>query len=211
MNMSKRSIACFCENVFETDIPDAVDLSAEPSIVEEVLRGEFMTVSCPLCGKRLSPEFPCLFAGASERGDIFFVPELDRVSFLRGKLSYDPGKPWRVAIGFPELAEKLRVIGRGLDDRVIEIMKYYLLTRSADQQGMASTEDGEGDVTALFAGEEHGNMLFHISGLRKGEIAVAKLGRDLYSKIEADIETRVTEEPFKEICGGPYVSVRLIA
>jgi hypothetical protein len=209
--MSKRSITCFCEHVFESEIPDAVDLIAQPSILDDVVRGDFMTVSCPLCGKRLSPEFPCRFSGVSGDRDVFFIPELDRVSYLRGKLSYDPGKPWRIAIGFTELAEKLNLISRGLDDRVIETMKYYLLTRSSDREGMASAEDGEGDVTVIFAGEEHGKLLFHISGLRKGEIAVAKLGRDLYSKIEADIEKRASEDPFKEFCSGPYVSVRRIA
>jgi hypothetical protein len=209
--MSKRSITCFCDNVFETEIPDHVDLLAEPGKAEEVLSGEFMTVACPACGKRLSPEFPCLFTGVSGNRDLYFIPELDRVSYLRGKLSYNPGKPWRVVIGFPELAEKLRITAMALDDRVIEIMKYYLLTRSSKEEGMASTEDGEADVAALFVGEEHGKMLFHLSGLRKGEIAVMKLGKDLYSKIEADITKRVTEDPFKEFCDGPYVSVRRIS
>jgi hypothetical protein len=211
MKMSKRSITCFCEHVFETEIPESVDLVAEPSVADEVLRGDFMTVSCPLCGKRLSPEYPCAFTGVAGSRRLFFIPELDRVSYLRGKLPYETGNPWRVAIGFPELAEKLKLAGTGMDDRVIEIMKYYLLTRSSGQEGMASTEDGEGEVTALFAGEEHGKLLFHISGLRKGEIAVAKLGRDLYSKIESDIEKRVLDDPFKEFCDGPYVSVRRIA
>ena len=209
--MSKRTITCFCESRFDTEIPDAVDLAAEPGVGEQVQRGDFMTVSCPACGKRLSFEFPCRFSGIHGGGDMYFIPELDRVAYLRGRLAYDTGKPWRVAIGFPELAEKLRIAGKGLDDRVIEIMKYYLLTRSSEQEGMASTEDGEGEVTVLFAGEEHGKMVFHLAGLRKGEIAVAKLGRDLYSKIEADLEKRIAEDPFKDFCGGPYVSVRRLS
>ncbi len=209
--MAKRSITCFCEHAFEAEIPDAVDLTKEPAVADQVLRGEFMTVPCPQCGKKLSPEFPCLFSGLAGDRSVFFIPELDRVSYLRGKLPYGTGNPWRIAVGFAELAEKFRLVSLGMDDRVTEIMKYYLLTRSSGNEGMASTEDGEGDVTVLFAGEEQGRLVFHISGLRKGEIAVARLGRDLFAKIESDIEKRVAEDPFREFCSGPYVSVRRIS
>jgi hypothetical protein len=221
MTTTKRNITCYCENTFEADIPDSVDVAAEPEAVEDVLRGEFMTVKCPLCGKRLAPEYPCLFFGSPGDRDIFMVPELDRVAYLRGKLPYETGSPWRVAIGFPELAEKLRLVKLGLDDRVIEIMKYYLLTRSA--QSTAGESEGTGpadghsvrsaperDVTALCSGGEADRIVFQVTGLREGEVAVARLPRDLYGKIDTDVEKRIKEEPFKDFCIPPYVSVRRI-
>jgi hypothetical protein len=212
MNTTKRTISCFCENTFEAEIPDSVDLAAEPGVVAQVLSGDFMSVACPLCGKRLTLEFPCLFSGAEADRDIYFVPELDRVSYLRGKLSYDIGKPWRVVIGFAELAEKLRIVSEALDDRVIEIMKYYLLTRSSAGSADAEAEPGERDreVTILYSGEENGKLVFHMSGLRKGEVAVARLGRDIYSKISADLNNRIGEEPFTDFCVPPYVSLRRV-
>jgi hypothetical protein len=204
MNTVKRTISCFCENQFEAEIPDSVDLAAEPSVAQEVLGGRFMAVSCPLCGKRLTPEFPCRFFGVSGDKEMFFIPELDRVPYLVNRLSYEVGSPWRVVIGFPELAEKFRVLSLDLDDRVIEIMKYYLLTRPG--QGETSPEE----VLALFSGADGEKFVFQVEGLRKGEVAVAKLARDVYRKILDDIEKRVEEDPFKEFCTAPYVSVRRI-
>jgi hypothetical protein len=214
VNTVKRNIACFCENVFEAEMPEAVDISVEPGIVESVLKGDFMSVSCPLCGKRLTPEYPCLFSGVSGDREIFLVPEADRVSFFLGKLPYDVGKPWRVAVGFTELAEKLRLIAQGLDDRVIEIMKYYLITRpspsAASSGAAASTGAPERDVSVVFSGEDGGRLLFHVSGLKEGEVGVARLGRDIYDKISSDVEKRVKTDPFRDFCTPPHVSVRRV-
>lgn len=214
MNTAKRNIACFCENVFEAEIPEAVDISAEPGVVESVWKGDFMAVSCPLCGKRLTPEFPCLFSGVSGDREIFLVPEADRVGFLLGKLPYDIGRPWRVAVGFTELAEKLRLAAQGLDDRVIEIMKYYLITRPSPPTGSSETaafaDAPERDVSVVYKGEDGGRLLFHVSGLKEGEVGVARLGRDIYDKIQADVEKRVKSDPFREFCTPPHVSVRRV-
>jgi hypothetical protein len=205
MNSMKRTITCFCENQFEAEIPETIDLAAEPGVRDDVLEGRFMAVSCPLCGKRLTPEFPCRFYGAPGDREIFFVPELDRVTYLMGKLPYEVGSPWRVVIGFPELAEKFRVLLLDLDDRVIEIMKYYLLTRPA--QGEVS---GGEEVIARFSSADGERLVFQVEGLREGQIAVAKLARDVYGRILTDVEKKVEEDPFKEFCEAPYVSVRRI-
>jgi hypothetical protein len=212
MNMAKKSITCFCENTFEAEIPDSVDLAAEPHVVQLVLRGDFMSFSCPLCGKRLTPEFPCALLGLQGDRDIFFIPELDRTAYSRGRLPYDIGKPWRVAIGYPELAEKLRIVTQGLDDRAVEIMKYYLLSRSTETPATQSdAAEPAGEINVEYIGQDGDRLEFHLGGLRKGEIAVARLGRDMYRKIEVDLEKRVGEEPFKDFCTPPYVSIKRIA
>ena len=54
----KQRIVCFCEHSFETDIPAMVDLGREPEVEEQIVRGEFLNVRCPACGKVLKPEFP---------------------------------------------------------------------------------------------------------------------------------------------------------
>ncbi len=206
--MAKRSITCFCENTFEADIPESVDLSADPHLVSQILSGDFMAVSCPLCGKRLTPEYPCAFYGVKEGRDLYFIPEMDRAAYSRGKLPYDIGKPWRVVIGYAELVEKVRVFTQGLDDRIIEVMKFFLLSRSTETPAVAGPPpQADGEITVEYSGQSGDKLEFHLSGLRRDEVAVARLGRDLYSKIEADIEKRVKDDPFKDFCTPPYVSI----
>jgi hypothetical protein len=46
--------------------------------------------------------------------------------------------------------------------------------------------------------------------LKDGEIGIARLGEELYSRIASDIETRVKEEPFLDFCTPPWISLRRI-
>jgi hypothetical protein len=203
MTTTTRHIACFCESSFDVEVPQSADLAADPDVEEQILNGQFMAVTCPACGKRLTPEFPFRLTGVKGVGELFLVPEADRGAFILGTLDYPVGKPGRVAVGFPELAEKVLIFGRGLDDRVIEIMKYYLLTGAAGPDAEADRE-----VSLAYRGEEGGKHLFHILGMKEGEIGVARLAAELYAKIASDLQKRILEEPFKDFCQPPWVSLR---
>jgi hypothetical protein len=209
-NTAKRRIACFCEKVFEADLPTVVDLAERPGAADEVLRGEFMAVSCPECGKRLTPEFPCRFTGvvAGPLGvlSVELVPEVERVAYLAGRLGRDLGKPDRVVIGVPELAEKLSIFRAGLDDRAVEMLKYLLVTRPGQDAAPAAGRE----VVVAFRGLEAGRLVFHVAGLREGEVAVARPERVLYERILADLPNRIAEEPFRDFCDPPYVSLRRV-
>ena len=111
-----------------------------------------------------------------------------------------------LVVGFAELAEKVLIFSKGLDDRVIEIMKYYLLTGPAG----GSAQGAERDVTFLYRGEEGDKHLFHILGMKEGEVGVARLARAIYDKIASDVEKRVKEEPFRDFCEPPWVSLRRV-
>ncbi len=205
MTSSSRHIACFCESTFDADMPDRADLAADPEIEQLILDGSFMAVTCPACGKRLTPEYPFRLTGVKDLGEVVMVPEADRAGYVRGALEY-VGSPGRVVVGFPELAEKVLVAGAGLDDRVIEIMKYYLLTGSEP----SPAEEPQQEVRVLYRGVEGGRYLFAIMGMREGEVGMARLAAELYSRIASDVEKRVREEPFVDFCSPPWVSLRRI-
>lgn len=207
MHLVTRRIACFCEKSFEAEMPDSVDLALDEGVEQLIVQGNFMAVECPACGKRLTPEFPCLVSVAREipgpggGREILLVPEAERVACMRGKRPGVEGHA-RIAIGMPELVEKVLVFGKGLDDRVVEIMKFYLLT------GAAAGPEEDRDVTFQYRGDEGDRMVFHIRGLPEGEIGVARLSREIYRKIETDLDSRLAEEPFSLFCDPPYVSIR---
>ncbi len=207
MTTTSRHIACFCETTFDADIPTSADMAGDPEIEQLILDGSFMSVTCPACGKRLTPEYPFRLTGVKGFGELFLVPEADRAGYARGKLEYEVGTPGRICIGFPELMEKVLIAAGGLDDRVIEMMKYYLLTGA----GSRSAQAADRDVTIVYRGTETGRHVFNIIGMKEGEIGIARLAEDMYARIAANIETRVTEEPFSEFCAPPWVSLRRTA
>jgi translation initiation factor 1 (eIF-1/SUI1) len=206
MTTGPRHIACFCESTFDAEIPVTADMAADPEIEQLILDGTFMAVTCPACGKRLTPEYLFRLTGVKHFGDIVMVPEADRAAWLRGALADATGSPGRIVVGFPELAEKVRVAAAGRDDRVIEIMKYYLLTGSAQ----AESEEPQPEVRILYQGIEGGRHVFAITGMKEGEVGVARLAEDLYARIASDVENRVKEDPFQEFCAPPWVSLRRI-
>ena len=206
MTTAPRHIACFCETTFDADLPTSADMAADPEIEQLILDGSFMSVACPGCGRTLTPEYPFHLTGVSGLRDLFLVPEADRGAYERGTLDYETGSPGRICVGFPELQEKVLAASLRLDDRVIEIMKYYLLTGSAP----AAEGGPEKDVGILYRGMESGRHVFNIVGIKEGEVGIARLANKLYEKIIADVETRVTEDPFVDFCALPWVSLRRI-
>lgn len=210
-DVRRRRVACFCDHVFEPELPTAIDLAARPETFDELQRGQFMAVSCPQCGKLLTPEFPCALRGVTAGSlgvlTVQLVPETDRRPYLRGKLGYDIGHPDRVVIGVPELAEKLAIFRQGLDDRAVEILKYLLRGRSERE---AAAEASSREIIVTFAGAEGDRLAFHIEGLRAAEVGVARMERALYDKVVASLESRLAEEPYRLFCQPPYVSIRQI-
>jgi hypothetical protein len=204
MTTVKRHISCFCENTFDADLPESADLGVDPEVKDHILDGSFMSVACPACGKVLSPEYPFRLSGVRGLGDICLVPEAERVAYIRGKVGFGMGSPARVVVGFPELMEKMIIAAEGLDDRVIEIMKYYLLTGASNPAG----ENGDREIVLVYRGREGGRHLFNIMGMKDGEVGVARLAEEFYARIASDVETRVREEPFSDFCQPPWVSLR---
>jgi translation initiation factor 1 (eIF-1/SUI1) len=206
MTSLPRHIACFCETSFDADLPTSADMTGDPEIEQLILDGSFMAVTCPGCGRRLTPEYPFRLTGVSRFGELFLVPEADRGAYDRGTLEYDTGAPGRIVVGFPELGEKVLIARLGLDDRVIEIMKYYLLTGSAS----AGNAEQEKEITIVYRGKDAGRHVFNIVGMKDGEIGIARLAEELYSRIASDVDARITEDPFRDFCAPPWVSLRRI-
>ncbi len=198
----KRRIVCFCEHSFDADIPLSIDLGKEPEVEQAIISGEFLNIRCPNCGKVLKPEFPVFIDDPQAENSIFFVPELDRGMYFRGALSYSLREANRVAIGYEELVEKFLIKRHNLDDRVVEIVKYFLLSKimedySGDKirgntvendDGTMSVEfktrDGKWKSKGIFDGQLLIGTFFYefqdrrVQRLRKGEWAAQRVSDD---------------------------------
>jgi hypothetical protein len=197
----KRRIVCFCEHVFDADVPDSIDLGDQPEVEQTIIDGEFLSIRCPNCGKVLKPEFPVLIEDPQAENSIFFVPELDRSAYFRGSLSYSLREANRVAIGYEELVEKFLLKRYNLDDRVVEIVKYYLLSKIMEEE----SEDKE--MRVLFSRQEGDNVLFNVLGLKKDEVGILKVPVSTVEKIGSQLAEKKQQEPFSEILKAPYISI----
>ena len=162
-----KKITCYCEETFDADIPDEVDLDKNPEAMTAIISGDFMSATCPRCGKVLKPEYPFKLFSSSKKINLYFIPELDRSPYLLGKLEYDIGTPGRVVIGYRELVEKINIYKEKLDDRVIETIKYYLMKKAIE-----TSNNADSDIDVYFHEKKPGVYIFHIEGLKKEGFAV---------------------------------------
>jgi len=91
-----------------------------------------------------------------------------------------------------------------VDDRSVEILKYVLLSK-------LNGKDDDREVVVLYHGREGDRLVFYVHGAKEGEVGVTRLRLDAYDKIASDIEAKAREEPFRDFCDPPYVSVRKIS
>ena len=204
----KRDIVCHCGNTMQRDLPDTIDLSEEPQFIQQILEGAFMQVTCDSCGKILKPEFPVHFSNikiADQLLDLDYIPELERSQYFRDKIETTSQ---RVAIGYPELREKMLVSAHGLDDRALEVLKFLLLENALDHD---LSDHSFSDLSIILNAVEEDKLTLYIYGLKETEVAVPKVSLELYHKVVDGLSDRLDNELYAEIVRPPYVSINKIS
>jgi len=195
-------LTCMCENKFSADIPDVFDAGENPDVIKDILSGTFLNATCPACGKLLKPELDVQINGIARGTDIRLIPELERMSFLK-KLKDKPSSRERVVIGYPELMEKTRILQDGLDDQVVEYLKYLVLSKVLEK----TSDAAETDASIAYSEKKGDEIILHIIGLKADEVGIFKVPMEWYKQAETEIESRIVEEPFNEFLVPPYVSL----
>lgn len=193
-----KKISCYCGNEFEVDFPDAVDFDIHPEYAEQIVDGTFLTSTCTRCGKTMKPEMQIPVSCNSKGLNLLFLPDLERNAFLLGTREYPEAD--RIIFGYDELVEKVRIMKAGLDDEILEIIKFYLLEKT----------DPTIDVTIYYRKSEGGSLLFHILGLKEDEVGISKISEQLYNRISEDMPKHRKNEPYATILSPPYISIRKI-
>ena len=103
----------------------------------------------------------------------------------------------RVVIGFRELVEKIRILKTGMDDKIVEMVKFYILQKI----------DSENEIIIEFNSFENNELEFHIYGLKQDEIGISRLPADFYENVRKSAKKMEKEEPFNFILEGPYISL----
>ena len=133
-------VTCVCGKPFVTGVAFSVNAARNPSARQEILNGTFHRARCPGCKRWMTMETEFLYTDLPRRTFIKVNPPgerhasravsatLSRASDLvpRGLVPAGP-RYLRVAFGLGELREKLIAQDAGFDDRVVELIKVYLV------------------------------------------------------------------------------------
>ena len=192
-----KDITCFCEHTFSVEIPETINIQEQPGIKTEILNGTFLTFTCPKCGSTLKPEFSVRLIDNDNSFDLYFVPELERNSFMMGKTSYSAKN---IVIGFPELQEKFKIYEAGLDERTIELIKVHFLERARTSHG----------IHIYFGKQDNDHLFFYIEGLKDTETAITQISSQLYTSFKHKVDTKTYDKALEEMLTPPYISIEKI-
>jgi hypothetical protein len=194
----KRNINCPCGKSFLIETPDEIDIDKNPEHIEEICGGTFMTFACVHCGKKHKPEFPVMLIWKTKNLNLEVLPELDRGMFYRRKES---GMSFETVIGYPELADRIAVINDGLEPAVIEALKYYLLLKAEE-----TYRDME--INAWYSGKNSDTIVFHLEGIKEGEMAEMKVPLNVYDKTCGEYHKHPKDDIFASLRRWSYLSVQ---
>lgn len=188
-------IACHCGHEFEAEIPEKVDLDADPEIEGRILDGSFHEIECPHCGGDLKPELRTEFSSAERSLSVVMAPEMRRPSVLAG--TFAVGDDQEVVVGFQELTERLRIARSGLRRDVVELLK----------ESLARKVGKSDEIQVYFESADSGDLVFHVTGVKAGEVAVAKFPLARYREVEGHPENYPLLEELQNVT---YPSYRIL-
>lgn len=195
-----KKITCRCEQTFNVDFKEKIDLTKNPEFIDQILEGVFLSYICPACNAEINTEFPVLFDWSSKNVEISFIPEVDRFSWLESKPICDTNR--QTVIGYPELADRVAVLNENLNPLVIETIKYYLIEKAL--------ENNENEnITIIFEKIiDDDNLEFRIHGLKQNEVAISLIPKTVYDTITNAIINDSNNELYTGLVNNSYISVQ---
>ncbi|GAB1433706.1 hypothetical protein MASR2M29_23320 [Spirochaetota bacterium] len=192
-----KETVCRCENVVKIDVHDPIDLDKNIDMLENIANGNMPGSKCEACGSYVWAPLPLGFTAKSKGLNFVVLPEEERISVYMGKNN----KPNEVLLGYQELFERARIIRDGLDPLILELMKYALEAKAAEN----SDSD---EIRAIYNGMSNKGLVFHITGIKADESAVIILPKTSYESSLANMHKNQDKEPYRSLKKGNYHSIK---
>ena len=170
--MQKVGVTCpKCQHKGEYERWDSINVTLDPEMEEKVYSGQAFLWKCPACGAQYYLPYDTLYHDMKNKFMIFFfrdAPEADQryqPTGLPDVSSFDEAYRFRVVYNdFYALQEKILIFHLGLNDVVIERLK-YMITHEVDP---SYSEKG---IKLFFAGttdpdkeDQYGRLKFNCEG-----------------------------------------------
>ena len=209
----KKKVTCICENSFDVEVIEEINLDEDGKYLDEILNGTFLNFICPGCNKNLKPEFPISVLWPSKKLKFEVIPEMDRGEFYRRKKddakkeNTKKEKPemdsfsGETLIGYPELADRIALIRDGFEPMPVEAIKYHLQLKAEEQY-----PDTEMEI--WYYGSAPDFLEFHIHGIKENEVAVMKVPMSVYNRTLNDFKEHPKAELYAAIRYRTYLSYK---
>jgi hypothetical protein len=217
MSASKTySICCpKCKTVQKVELYDSINVAQQPELKTALLENRLNRVQCAGCETPFRVDKPLLYHDADRNILIHWMPdtavsreeildEFDKsMEELRAALPADIEPP-RVRLVFTrvELIELIFIIEAGMEERVVEHIKYTIHLQNmkrlppAEKQLLLNVQDSTAD-----------ELLFAVMDVESGELEdLLRYPREAWRGVRQMY--RANPDEFVELFPGPYISAR---
>lgn len=208
-----------CGHEQSVTLYDAIDVNAEPELRARLMENKLNAVACAACGFAFRIDKKLVYSDPAKKLLIFWVPTAEAdyargeeqfVSMLRelsGVLPDDMEAPAvHLVFSRVELVERIFLAEAGLDERLIEYIKFTLYTRNASRLDPAKK-------MLLFnvtdSTPEHLCFVVQDAATRKLE-ATLQYAREAYTALSETFSDEEKSTDLLELFPGPYVSARAL-
>ncbi|MDD6468238.1 MAG: CpXC domain-containing protein [Erysipelotrichaceae bacterium] len=144
------SIVCNqCQKNFDITVWDSINVSLDPSLKEKILNNNLFVFECPHCGKQFYLSYDFLYHDMDAEYMIQYtckendkkvkeellksIEQLNDLKIQQNIQTIGNGYRYRLVNTFHRLIDKINIIDRNYDDRIMEIYKYILLMQVYDK------------------------------------------------------------------------------
>lgn len=217
---SKYTIRCpKCGHEEEVELYESVNVKTSPELKQALFANQLNAVTCGACGASFRVDKPLLYHDPDHGYMVYLLPLSDRAAEagerefgnalqrLNGLLPKGVEAP-RVCLVFSrtELVERIFLLEAGLNERIIEYIKYLIYTRNPGRLDPATK-------VLLFNAEDSTpeNLCFVVqdTGTRKLE-AVLHYPRETYKALSEMFDRDENTGTLMELFPGPHVSARTL-
>ena len=201
------------------DLYESVNVQAEPDLRQRLLANGINVVRCEECELSFRVDKPLLYHDPVRRIMIYLVPFsedtletgerqfADLLLRLDGLLPADiPAPNIGLVCSRIELVERIFLLEAGLNERIIEYLKYLLYTRNAERLNPASKE-------LLFNAEDstEESLCFVVQDIKTRKLeAMLKYDRSVYAALSEVFDRDEQTPRLLELFPGPRISARAL-
>lgn len=118
---------------------DSVNVDLMPKMKEKVVSGELFRWTCPECGETFTVPYPVLYHDMTNKIMVYHLLQRRNLSDsgvvnLLGRRGLMADYTLRNCYSIDDFREKIAQLEAGLDDRIIEFLKYYILHYDESKQ-----------------------------------------------------------------------------
>ncbi len=206
-----------CDHTQNVKLYDSINVAQEPTLKTELLENRLNRVQCESCDTSFRVDKPVLYHDADRNILIHWMPDTacsreeildefdDAMDELRSALPENTEPP-RVRLVFTrvELIELMFIIEAGMEERVVEHIKYTIHTQNparlppSKKRLLLNVQDSTAD-----------ELLFAVQDIETSELGeILRYPREVYRGVQKMY--RKNSDEFVELFPGPYINARAV-